>query len=692
MFLDIPSCFSSMMPRSSFSSDRIRCADYKRLHKKVIYKKHGHSNFRQVKDFASTLRRLGFTSASTSDELCYSCYKHYETLVNAKTGSASYGENRGTSQEDATFVPSEELVQAVNESVSALEVDITPLKLPSAIRTKRRRAYGKRKQHQVASTLSSIARMKIQEVYELSSTDSASSGGKCQGCEEWQDNVRQALSAADTHIEKTQLLTLLPETMSRQDALKNFPSATKYLIDKARAVKKERGIWGKSDPYLGHAIPSDHITIARDYYLDDNMDCSRQSPNKSDVINVFENGEKTKKVKRFMTRTLKETFRIFKKAHPAIKIGHSKFYSLRPKWVKMHPSHEVCICIYCNNMELCCTALSNFLSQTVNMNDLFQLCLCPVPSDACWLQECQECQGSEGISVESLNLDDCDSQEIHYAMWENGFLIKKTTPIDAFVEEVTKWTLKMISHQYIRNIQRLEVKDAKSKCKEDNSILIMHFDFAENWTVILQNEVQSYHWVSSQLSIFTCVAYWSNTVANFAVVSDDLLHDTAHAHLAMTTVESFVATLHGRIFQSITYVSDGAASHFKNRFQLYELKTIDTTTERKWLFTATGHGKGPCDGIGGLVKHHATFYNLTHDPIDSIQTPMDLNAKMTPILKNVNFLLLPLTTVQDYRNKKKEEWTNLHAAKGIQRSHYWSSKNGQLFMARTARHEMMEVI
>jgi len=88
------------------------------------------------------LRRLGFTSASTSDELCFKCYKHYQTLANAKAGSASYGENPGTSQEDAAFVPSEELVQAVNESLSALEVDITPLKVPRAIRAERRKTYG----------------------------------------------------------------------------------------------------------------------------------------------------------------------------------------------------------------------------------------------------------------------------------------------------------------------------------------------------------------------------------------------------------------------------------------------------------------------------------------------------------------------------------------------------------------------
>lgn len=28
--------------------------------------------------------------------------------------------------------------------------------------------------------------------------------------------------------------------------------------------------------------------------------------------------------------------------------------------------------------------------------------------------------------------------------------------------------------------------------------------------------------------------------------------------------------------------------------------------ERDWMFSATGHGKGPCDGVGSVLKHLAT--------------------------------------------------------------------------------------
>ena len=55
--------------------------------------------------------------------------------------------------------------------------------------------------------------------------------------------------------------------------------------------------------------------------------------------------------------------------------------------------------------------------------------------------------------------------------------------------------------------------------------------------------------------------------------------------------------------KKITILSDGAASHFKNRFQLDELKRAPY--DIKWLFSATGHGKGVVDGVDGLIKHYA---------------------------------------------------------------------------------------
>ena len=48
-----------------------------------------------------------------------------------------------------------------------------------------------------------------------------------------------------------------------------------------------------------------------EYYLNDDFNCSRQSPNKCDIVTIKVNNKKDK-VKHFRTRSLKETYKVFK--------------------------------------------------------------------------------------------------------------------------------------------------------------------------------------------------------------------------------------------------------------------------------------------------------------------------------------------------------------------------------------------
>lgn len=42
-----------------------------------------------------------------------------------------------------------------------------------------------------------------------------------------------------------------------------------------------------------------------------------------------------------------------------------------------------------------------------------------------------------------------------------------------------------------------------------------------------------------------------------------------------------------------------------------------------WTFSASGHGKGPCDGLGAVVKSTATQYLLKGGPHVSFSSPKD---------------------------------------------------------------------
>ena len=64
--------------------------------------------------------------------------------------------------------------------------------------------------------------------------------------------------------------------------------------------------------------------------------------------------------------------------------------------------------------------------------------MCSEPSDLCYLQECKMCPGSNGITFHVLKLQDIEgTEEITYAMWDNGNLIKKTVSISVFKDELS---------------------------------------------------------------------------------------------------------------------------------------------------------------------------------------------------------------------------------------------------------------
>ena len=62
---------------------------------------------------------------------------------------------------------------------------------------------------------------------------------------------------------------------------------------------------------MGHSLDSDIMFKVKDYYSNDDFNCSRQSTNKSDTMSVKEDGMKTKKVKRFLTRGMKEMYTLY---------------------------------------------------------------------------------------------------------------------------------------------------------------------------------------------------------------------------------------------------------------------------------------------------------------------------------------------------------------------------------------------
>lgn len=159
--------------------------------------------------------------------------------------------------------------------------------------------------------------------------------------------------------------------------------------------------------------------------------------------------------------------------------------------------------------------------------------------------------------------------------------------------------------------------------------VVVQCDFAENYTFVVQDAAQAFHWNNDQATLLTSVCYfrYGSEVKHGSIVmiSDDLRHDTSSFY-------AYQKILHQHLLEKsipvskIIYITDGAPQHFKNKFNFVNLyyHKHDFDADAEIHFHATAHGKGPCDGIGGNLKRLAKRASLQLPARKSINSPKKL--------------------------------------------------------------------
>ena len=127
---------------------------------------------------------------------------------------------------------------------------------------------------------------------------------------------------------------------------------------------------------------------------------------------------------------------------------------------------------------------------------------------------------------------------------------------------------------------------------------------------------------------------------NFVIISNCMNHDTIAVHLFQRKLILFLKHALSSFPVKITYFSDGAASQYKNRKNFVNLccHKNDFGVSAEWHFSATSHGKGACDGLGGTVKRLATKASLQRPYEEQIITLFQLfqwassNIPVSPLI------------------------------------------------------------
>ena len=161
--------------------------------------------------------------------------------------------------------------------------------------------------------------------------------------------------------------------------------------------------------------------------------------------------------------------------------------------------------------------------------------------------------------------------------------------------------------------QHARFLESKESASEDG-MAVMVLDFAENFTCVFQNEVQSAHWHHQQVTIHPTVVYYKCTkcskvmTESVVAISDDLTHDYHAMHEVTKQTLSHLQRTRRLALKSVHMWSDGCASQYKSKGTLQTWlisgKTKGVSAERHYF--GSRHGKGASDRKSTVVKSAAT--------------------------------------------------------------------------------------
>ena len=191
--------------------------------------------------------------------------------------------------------------------------------------------------------------------------------------------------------------------------------------------------------------------------------------------------------------------------------------------------------------------------------------MCNPPLPKCYLGECD---GVIMLKEELIALlDENDTDQIVYKQWvstDRSTLETHCAPAEEFVDTFCEKLELLRPHSFIASEQASFYAKCKSNLQPGE--MLVTADFSENYSFVLQDAAQGFHWNNSQATIHPFVAYYADSGEvchlNYVIISDCLHHDTVAVYLFQ---KSYIAFIRGYLVErlhprKITYFSDGAAS------------------------------------------------------------------------------------------------------------------------------------
>ena len=527
-------------------------------------------------------------------------------------------ESSSTEATDATATDADNTVDAIDESAQALGA--TPIVRK---RLRRSQRYRRTKLRKIRATfMSKVASIDT----EIASCAEESDQQKAKCFDEMLDQLREKFNSTNKPSEKIRILTAAPRSWSIRKLSSEF-GASQHQARCAKRLQESSGCLSGPNPKPGKVLNAETASLVRGFYTSEEL--SREMPGAKDFVSIRnkDTGKREHVQKRLILCNLKEAYRCFKDKYPEQKIGFSKFAELRPKervLAGASGTHCVCVCVIHENVKLMMDGarVSDMIADGVRLQS-YHHCLCKLqcnpPSMLCKERKCVQCPKASEFAEKLLA--EYDSREIdcvEYRKWTNtdrSTLETITETSEEFVQTLCEQLELLVKHEFVASSQGSFLRSLKENLNSREVIVLG--DFAENYSMVTQDEIQSHHWNKLQATIHPFVAYWRDDAGeiqhlSYAAISDCLTHDTVAVHMFQRKLVGYIETKLGWRPNKIYYFSDGAAAQYKNckNFVNLTMHDADFGVKAEWHFFATAHGKSPCDGIGGTLKRLAKQASL----------------------------------------------------------------------------------
>ena len=298
----------------------------------------------------------------------------------------------------------------------------------------------------------------------------------------------------------------------------------------------------------------------KDCTSEENTEVIRNFFQRTDISTNLPTAKRVKKdqsERRVLDRPIVDVFSEFQSQNPDVGVSLSTFKRNRPTNVETTKKQKWvgCLCEMCANVDIKLKVLSQAADRCGSTNkvsnkfEAVSITMCNKEEGAkyhkltCIQRKCTSCSCDNIVNFFQPLAEDNPTQCIGYSKWERvkkmykGKEISQIMPVSYkhsitnVVVELSQELEKLAEHLFVASWQQNQFLAIQQDVPE--SWVVLNMDFAENYSCVAQQEVQSAHWAHNQVTVHPTVAYYrcqndeceKTVTENILFVSDDKVHD-----------------------------------------------------------------------------------------------------------------------------------------------------------------------